>query len=216
MYNTLITPRARQEQIILADGTHVWLNAESSIRFPSAFPGSRRMVEITGEAYFEVVHDASRPFIVKTGHGLEIKVLGTRFNVMAYDNEKAVQTTLLEGSVDVTRPGKHYSQILKPGEQVKINNADGSATLVRHADLRLAIAWKDGMQAFQNADIRTIMREVERWYDVDVAYQGAVPQRVFSGEIPRTASLGELLKLFEVNKIHFTIDATKRTLTVLP
>jgi ferric-dicitrate binding protein FerR (iron transport regulator) len=214
-YNTLITPRARQEQLILADGTKVWLNAASSIRFPTAFSGKQRAVEITGEAYFEVAKDVAHPFIVKV-RDIQVEVLGTHFNVMAYANERSWQTTLLEGAVRVTQLSRHRSQVIKPGEQVQINNGDGSFNLIPHADVRLATAWKDGTQAFHNADIATIMREVERWYDVNVVYQGEIPQRAFSGEIPRSASLTELLKLFEVNKIHFTIDVTKRELTVLP
>jgi len=214
-YNELITPRARQEQLILADGTKVWLNAASSIRFPTNFSGKQRVVEITGEAYFEVAKDISHPFIVKVGD-MQVKVLGTHFNIMAYTNEQSLQTTLLEGAVKVTQLSTHRTELIKPGEQVKINSKNGDMRLIPNANIRLAVAWKNGMQAFSNADITTIMREVERWYDVDVVYQGQIPKRVFSGEIPRSASLAELLKLFEANKMHFIIDASQRRLTLLP
>jgi ferric-dicitrate binding protein FerR (iron transport regulator) len=214
-YNRLTTPRGGQYQLVLSDGTKVWLNAASSIHYPASFAGKERLVRITGEAYFDVAQDVSHPFMVET-NGVKVEVLGTGFNVMAYRNEKSLQTTLVRGSVKVTQPGRHLSRILEPGEQVQIDNVDGSLKLVRHADLRVATAWKDGVQAFRNADIETIMREVERWYDVDVVYKGKVEQRAFSGEIPRNVSLAELLRLFEVNKIHFSIDAAKKRLTVFP
>lgn len=214
-YNMLITPNARQEQLILSDGTKIWLNAASSIKFPTAFTAKERVVEITGEAYFEVSKNAAHPFVVKV-NDVDIKVLGTHFNVMAYNNEQSLQTTLLEGSVVITEHASNHSQILKPGEQVLINNKSGNFEVNTHADVKLVTAWKDGLLAFNNADIATIMREVERWYNVKAIYPGAVPERIFSGEIPRSSSLTELLKLFEVNKIHFVIDASKREITVLP
>lgn len=214
-YNTLTTPRGGQYRLILADGTKVWLNAASSIRYPTVFTGAERSVEITGEAYFEVAKVASHPFRVKV-HGVQVDVLGTQFNVMAYSNENAMRTTLVQGSVKVTQPDKGLYKILTPGEQARIDNKNGTFTLIDHADVRLATAWKDGVQAFRNADIETIMHQVERWYDVDVIYKAKMPKRSFSGEIPRNVSLAELLKLFEINNIHFIIDAAKKKLTVLP
>lgn len=211
-YATLTTPRARQQQLVLADGTKVWLNAASSIHFPSAFLGKERVVEITGEAYFEVAKDATKPFIVKVNDAT-IEVLGTHFNVMAYTNEESVQTTLLEGSVKF-RKGSGML-LLQPGQQSQLLH-DGKIKLITHVDLDGVVAWKNGSQYFNNADIQTIMRQVERWYDVDVTYEGNIPKRSFSGDIPRDANLSVLLKLFEVNNIHFTIDGAKKKLIVMP
>jgi len=211
-YAALTTPRARQQQLTLSDGSKVWLNAASSIHFPSAFTGKKRVVEITGEAYFEVAKDTRRPFIVKVKDAA-IEVLGTHFNVMAYTNEENVQATLLEGSIKFSRGNEWI--ILKPGQQGRLMPG-GKINLVENADTELATAWKNGQQSFYNADIQTIMRQVERWYDVDVSYEGNIPKRTFSGNIPRDANLSALLKLFEVNRIRFRIDGEKKKLVVMP
>lgn len=209
---TLTTPRARQQQLTLPDGTLVWLNAQSSVKFPSAFTGSTREVEITGEAYFEVAKDAAKPFIVHINESA-IEVLGTHFNVMAYTNESALETTLLEGSVKF-RKGIN-KMLLKPGQQSQLF-PDSHIKMINDVNVELVTAWKNGMQSFNSADIKTIMRQVERWYDVDVDYKGNVSTRKFSGDIPRSANLSELLKLFVVNKIHFQIDAQNKKITVMP
>lgn len=211
-YATLTTPRARQQQITLSDGSKVWLNAASSIRFPTVFKGKERIIEVTGEAYFEIAKDLNKPFIVKINDAA-IEVLGTHFNVMAYSNESSLNTTLLEGSIKF----KHNNKVvlLSPGQQSQLMK-NGEQKLLNAVDLSEVIAWKNGMQSFNNADIQTIMRQVERWYDVDVSYEGVISKRTFSGEIPRTANLSELLKLFEVNKIHFRINSEEKTLVVLP
>jgi transmembrane sensor len=211
-YYTLSTPRARQQKLSLPDGTIVWLNAQSSVKFPSAFTTAKREVVITGEAYFEVAKDAIHPFVIHVNEAA-IEVLGTHFNVMAYSNESALETTLLEGSVKFTT-GKN-EVLLKPGQQSQV--AFGSNIRVKNnADIEQIVAWKNGIQSFNNADIKAIMRQVERWYDVDVEYKGTVSSRQFSGDIPRDAKLSELLKLFDVNKIHFNIDAEQKKLIVLP
>ncbi len=211
-YNLLMTPRGRQQQLVLADGTKVWLNAGSSIRFPSAFTGKERAVIIKGEAYFEVVKNPLQPFVVQVNDA-SVEVLGTHFNVMAYENEPAMETTLLEGAVKL-RSGEK-TLLLKPGQQSRLL-ADGDLRLVSNADVELAIAWKNGMQAYDRSDLKAIMRQVERWYDVDVEYQGEIPVRTFSGEIPRNANLSELLGLFKAANIHFSIDADRKKLTVMP
>ena len=219
VYNTLSTPRARQQHLILSDGTSVWLNAASSVRFPTTFPRDAREVEVTGEAYFEVAKDPARPFQVRIparkrgGQTSVIEVLGTHFNVMAYDNEELLQTTLLEGAVRF-REGEG-SLLLKPGQQ-GILFAGDKIRLVEDADTDQAVAWKNGVQAFNGADIHTIMRQVERWYDVGVEYRGDVPARTFTGNIPRTANLSELLNLFQAVRIHFIIDAEKKKLIIMP
>jgi transmembrane sensor len=210
-YYTLSTPRARQQQLMLPDGTQIWLNAQSSVKFPSTFTGTRREVEITGEAYFEVIKDASKPFIVNVNNA-EIEVLGTHFNVMAYNNESTLETTLLEGSVKFRKGNNQI--FLKPGQQSQLFH-NAQIRLVDDVNLDQIVAWKNGMQSFNSADIKTIMRQVERWYDVDVEYKGNMTMRKFTGDIPRDAKLSEILKLFEVNKIHFQMDAAHRKLTVM-
>lgn len=213
LYNTLSTGRGQQSPpLTLSDGTKVWLNAASSIRFPVAFTGKSRSVTVTGEAYFEVSPDASRPFLVQAGPAL-VQVLGTRFDLMAYANEPSIQTTLIDGAVQVGN--KDNARRLSPGQQSQLY-PDGSMRIIPNTDLDLVTAWKNGMQSFSNADTRTIMRQVERWYGVDISYEGNIAARNFSGDIPRSANLSEVLKLFEVNNIHFTLDAQHRKLTVKP
>jgi ferric-dicitrate binding protein FerR (iron transport regulator) len=211
-YNTISTPNGGQYQITLPDGSKVWLNAASSIKFPTVFNESRRNVEMIGEAYFEIAPKTKQPFLVKVG-GSEIEVLGTHFNVMAYTNENIIKTTLLEGSIKFTKDKK--TVLLRPGQQSCLF-PNSKIQLVDNADIDQAVAWKNGVQAFNGADIKTIMRQVERWYDIEVVYEGTLPDRTFSGDIPRTADLSRLLKLFEASKIHFVLDETKKKLTVLP
>ena len=228
VYNMLSTPRGGQYQLILPDGSKVWLNAASSIRYPTAFAGEERRVEITGEVYFEVEPLTSRqvgtgskggqekmPFVVKIvtpkGDGGEVRVLGTHFNINAYNDEAAIKTTLLEGKVKVT--GDAASVMLKPGEQAVM--ASHSPLTIDHSpDLEQSVAWKNGLTAFKSADIKSIMRQVARWYNVEVVYEGNIPQRKFTGGISRNARLSELLHLLEVSKVHFRIEGNK--LIVLP
>ncbi|MBX2925062.1 MAG: FecR family protein [Chitinophagaceae bacterium] len=210
LFNTISTPRGGQYMIDLPDGTKVWLNASSSIRFPAVFKDSAREVSITGEAYFEVVHKSDQPFIVSVNHN-KIVVLGTQFNVMAYANEASVNTTLLEGALLVQ--GSRSSQRLRPGNQVKLNAA-GDMLLIEHANTEEAIAWKNGRFLFTGADMQSIMRQVERWYDVDVKFEGEV-QLHFSGQLTRYASVWELLRKLELtNEVHFRIE--NRLITVIP
>jgi transmembrane sensor len=211
-YYTLATPNARQQQLTLPDGSKVWLNAASSIKFPSAFIDKNREVEITGEAYFEVAKDKAKPFIVKV-RSAQIEVLGTHFNVMAYTNEAQLETTLVEGAVRLSAFNEALE--LKPGQQGQLFS-NNKLHLQEIVDVDHVVAWKNGMQSFVDADVKTIMRQVERWYDVEVIYKGEIPQREFSGDIPRSANLSELLRLFEVNDIHFTIDAEQKVITVMP
>jgi hypothetical protein len=213
-FNTVSTPRGGQFQIELPDGSTVWLNATSSLRFPTAFiNGKERKVELTGEAYFEVTKNESMPFKVMVNK-MEVQVLGTHFNVMAYSNEHEIKTTLLEGSVKINSNGNNKSIVIKPGQQASLDNNNSEIIVSRNEDVDLVVAWKNGYTAFKSADISTIMRQVERWYDVDVNYEGTVPVRTFTGKISRNANLSELLRLLEVSKIHFTIDG--RIITVLP
>ncbi|MCW3467609.1 FecR family protein [Chitinophaga nivalis] len=209
-YNLLRTPKGGQYQLLLPDGSKVWLNAASSLKFPTAFTTTTRQVELSGEAYFEISNNARQPFEV-IANNTNITVLGTRFNIMAYQNETAVKTTLLQGAVKVSR--QQESRLLKPGEQ-SLFPADGDLQVIENADVELAVAWKNGFTSFRSADIRTIMRQVERWYDVEVVYNGHIPERTFTGDIPRDAQLTELLKLLEVSKIHFSMEGNQ--LVVMP
>lgn len=216
-WNTISTPRGGQYQVVLPDGTKVWLNAVSSLRFPAGFTGKERVVELTGEAYFEVNHN-NLPFIVdiisvngRPGGG-RVQVLGTHFNIKAYLDESTVRTTLLEGSVDMTSTGSHF--VLKPGQQAQLHKRSGSMSLDEHADVEEAVAWKEGRFVFKDASVETVMREIARWYDVEIVYAGKVPTENFEGEIPRNSSIQEVFKILELSKVHCKIEGRK--ITVLP
>lgn len=198
-YNTLSTPRGGQYRITLPDGTDVWLNAASSIRFPTAFTGARRTVEITGEAYFEVVHNAAKPFQVQVG-SMQVEVLGTHFNVNAYRDESSIRTTLLQGSVAVTQSG-HTRKII-PGTQAIVA---GNDIKIQSADIEQAVAWKNGLFDFDGTELEEVMRQLSRWYDVDVVYSSRPPQRHFAGEIGRDLNLSQVLRGLEMMNVHFTL-----------
>ncbi|NML41513.1 DUF4974 domain-containing protein [Chitinophaga sp. G-6-1-13] len=204
-WNTLRTPKGGQYSLVLPDGSRVWLNAASSLQYPTNFTGPTRQVTLNGEAYFEIQPNAAQPFFVNTGE-TAVAVLGTSFNIMAYNNENNIRTTLLQGSVKVSRQSAHH--LLKPGQQSLING-NGTMEIIDHADTDLAVAWKNGLISFRSADIRTIMRQVERWYNIEVVFKGDVPTRTFTGDIPRTADLSALLRLLEISKIHFKLEAEK-------
>jgi len=203
--NTLFTPRGGQYQVVLADGTKVWLNAASSLRFPSDFRGSQRAVELTGEAYFEVAKNKHKPFLVKVGE-MQVNVLGTHFNVNAYTEESSIKTSLLEGSVKITS-GKATS-ILQPGEQAVLRNADNKVR-VNRVNMDEVIAWKNGVFQFDDADITSVMREIARWYNVEIVYSGSVPARRFEGKISRSAQLTEVLKILELSGVKCIIAGNK-------
>ncbi len=205
VYNTLSTPRGGQYQVVLSDGTKVWLNATSSLHFPSAFKGSQRVVGLTGEAYFEVAKNKEKPFLVKVGD-MQVKVLGTHFNINAYADEGAIKTSLLEGSVKIIRAA--VSGMLKPGEQAIIKNEEDKVE-IRKANLDEVMAWKNGLFQFDDADIVTIMREIGRWYDVEIEYSGKVPQRQFEGKISRNAQLSDVLRILELSDVKFLIVGNK-------
>ncbi len=213
-YNTISTPRGGQYQVTLSDGTKVWLNAASSIRFPVLFAGNERKVEITGEAYFEVAKNISRPFKVKTSAS-EIEVLGTHFNVNAYDDEAAVKTTLLEGIVKVSVPvsaGKQASRFLQPGQQSGITK-DGNIAVLNNADTEEALAWKNGRFQFRSADIKSILRQISRWYDVDVVFKGNVNLH-FTGQLNRDDYVSKVFeKLALTGEVHFKIEGKKIIVT---
>jgi transmembrane sensor len=205
-YNTITTPRGGQYQVELPDGSRVWINAASSLRFPTAFTGNERRVEINGEAYFEVAKNESMPFIVKM-NGAEVQVLGTHFNIMAYDDEGIVNTTLLEGSVKFVSSDK--ISILKPGQQSQLSK-DGQVKLINDVDIDKVMAWKNGLFVFDNSDLETVMRQLSRWYDIDVVYRTRNVATSFVGEIPRISKLSDILKVFELtSKLRFEIVGKK-------
>lgn len=204
-FNTISTPKGGQYQIVLPDGSNVWLNAASSLRFPTAFAGAQRNVELKGEGYFEIAKNAAMPFHVKVNN-MEVEVLGTHFNVMAYDNEDAVKTTLLEGAVKINYGAT--AKTLIPGQQGKFYNTSGAINVIT-ADTEEAVAWKNGYFQFTNEDIKSIMRQFARWYDVEVSYEGIEKPRYFSGEISRTVSLSKALKVLEMSNVKFRIDEKK-------
>lgn len=213
-YNTITIPRGGQYRLVLPDGTNVWLNAESSLRFPVAFTGSDRKVELSGEGYFEVTSDKRKPFSVLT-KGTEVQVLGTRFNVNSYSED--VSTTLLEGSVKLTSAGS--SVLLKPGQSgTKLNGQFE----VESADMESAVAWKNGFFVFHDESIESIMEKVGRWYDVKVEYRGNVKNKTFYGKVSRYKNVDELLKNMELTgTVRFRIEpgpasGKERRIIVMP
>jgi ferric-dicitrate binding protein FerR (iron transport regulator) len=214
LYNTMSTPRGGQYSLILPDGSRVWLNAVSSIRFPTAFLGEERTVEITGEAYFEIAKDPLRPFRVLVNSGLkdrrlEVAVLGTHFNINAYKDEATIKTTVLEGSVKVSHGSSHTT--IEPGEQTQFDN--GILQIVHDANVTETVAWKDGRFEFKDTDLKTIMRQLMRWYDVDVQYNGNISERYFTADISRNKSLSGVLKMLELSDIDFKLEGNKLTVT---
>ena len=210
VYNTVSTPRGGQYQLVLADGSKVWLNAASTLRFPTSFVGKERKVELEGEGYFEVAKNAAMPFKVDVDGKGEVEVLGTHFNINSYSNEPAINTTLIEGSVKVTGNLSGKTQNLNPGEQARINAA-GQVTLNRNINVDEIIAWKEGNFNFNSAGIEYIMRNVSRWYDLDVVYQGVPSKETFSGIVSRNSNLSEVLMIMKQAGIKFKIEGKKIT-----
>jgi hypothetical protein len=204
-YNTLSTPRGGQYKVILADGSEVWLNASSSLRFPTSFKGNKREVELKGEGYFEVAKNKAKPFYVSVDD-MMIKVLGTHFNVNAYSDDNTIKTSLLEGSVKITR-GKAEG-LLKPGEQGIVTKDKGKVE-IKEVNVSEVMAWKNGLFQFDGADIVTIMNQISRWYDVDIVYSGKVPVRHFQGKISRDAALSQVLKILELSNVKFKMEGKK-------
>jgi len=205
LYNTLNVPRGSKVVTIkLSDGTQVWLNSESSLRYPASFTGIERRVEITGEAYFEVAHNTAMPFIVKKD-AMEIKVSGTSFNINAYEDEGINKVTLLEGSIRVSI--SNHQNLLKPGQQAQIKD---DIKLINGVDIDEVMAWKNGKFQFgEKADLNFIMRKIARWYDVDVEYEGGTINQRFGGEMPMNSNLSQVLEILRISGVHFTIDGKK-------
>ena len=213
LYNTITTPRGGQFQIVLPDGSKVWLNAASSLRFPTDFVGGERLVEITGEAYFEVAKFSSpvtsgkgaMPFIVQLTDGSQVKVLGTHFNINAYADEASVNTTLLEGSV-LVKKGKSIRK-LAPGQQARMN-ASGM-NIINGVDLEQVVAWKNGLFNFHEESLQSAMRQISRWYDVEVVFDKGIPDIRFGGKIQRNLKLQQIINGLEDAEVHFRIEGKK-------
>ncbi|SFD22738.1 FecR family protein [Chitinophaga sp. CF118] len=202
-YNTLRTPRGGQFKVTLPDGTRVWLNAASSIRYPTTFLGQERRVEMSGEAYFEVAKNEEKPFKVSANGKAEVKVLGTHFNINAYPDEGIIKTTLLEGVVSMSNP-TNQPVLLKPGQQAAAGQAD--IKIVNDANIDQVMAWRYGLFNFDRSNLESVMNELSRWYDVDVRYEGQVSSRTFRGKIKRDLSLAQVLEALQEVNIKFRIE----------
>ena len=207
-FNTITTPRGRKFQLVLPDGTKVWLNAASSLRFPTVFSGKERKVEITGEAFFEVNRNTAQPFIVQINDHADIRVVGTQFNVNAYEDEASIHTTLLEGAVRIR--SHEQVRLLSPGQQAQISNNGGDLRILDQANLEQVTAWKAGFFNFQGASLQEVMRELARWYDLEVVYEGKVPEQQFEGELPRTLQLSQVTKILTKVDVKFRIEQGRR------
>ena len=205
-YNTVSTPRGGQYQLVLSDGSKVWLNAESSIRFPASFTGKERNVEITGEAYFEVAHNASKPFIVSV-NSVAIKVLGTSFNVNAYDDEQSMKTTLLNGSVEIST--NRMNSKLKPGEQADILNKSENIRIIQNANIEKVTAWKNGFFLFNEDSIEDVMKIIGRWYDIEVEINGTMSKEKFNGKLYRDVNISQIIQILEEGGVQIDIVGKK-------
>lgn len=212
MQNTLITPRGGQFKLTLPDGTLVWLDAESTITYPAYFTGNERNVRITGQVYFEVANNSGVPFYVNINDQAKVKVIGTHFNISAIAEEPVIKTTLLEGSIKLISNNREV--LIKAGQQVQSNTERREFTILSDIDTDEVIAWKNGLFSFNNADIQTIMKQCERWYDVEVDFQGNIPYR-FVATISRDVPISKLLKILELTgRVQFKLDGKK--ITVMP
>lgn len=210
MFNTISTQRGGQYQVVLPDGSKVWLNSVSSLRFPTFFNGNQRRVEITGEAYFEVAQNKEIPFVVSV-NGAEIEVLGTHFNVNAYSDESIIRTTLLEGSVKFAKDGN--VAILNPGQQSQLS-LNGNLKTINNVEVENVIAWKNGFFLFEASDFKTVSKQLSKWYDVEFIYDREI-EDLFYGKIPRNTKLSDLLTALSLTgKVNFKIEGKK--IIVLP
>lgn len=218
LYNTTSTPRGRQFHITLPDGTGVWLNAASSIRYPIVFTEKERRVEVSGEAYFEVKKNQQQPFRVTVKNRIEVEVLGTEFNINAYDNEKDLAATLLNGSIRILKPSARVPDaksalVLKPGQQLRVQ-AGADWKLIPAADIEKVMAWRKGLFNFSDVSFEEAMRQLQRWYDIEVVYQNGVPDIELMGEMTKGVSLNGLLIGLGKLGVHYKLEGRK--LIILP
>lgn len=209
-YNTLRIPRGGEYQLVLPDGSKVWMNAASSLKFPTRFTGKERIVYLTGEAYFEVAKNALQPFKVMLETEIEVQVIGTHFNVMAYSDESSIKTTLTEGKVNIKTSINTTS--LVPAQQAALNR-DSRQLEVKKVDTDKEIAWKNGMIEFHDDDLPSIMRQLSRWYDVDVSFESVIPAGTYSGSIPRKAVLSDVMKILSIAGIKYKLSSKKIIIT---
>lgn len=207
LYNTTTTPNGRQFSLVLADGSKAWLNAGSSITYPTVFTGNERTVTITGEVYFEVSKDRSKPFHVKV-NDMDVEVLGTHFNINSYADEADIKTTLLEGKIKVSKNGKN--SLLEPGQQAIANKQQ--LKVISNANVAQATAWKNGFFNFDRSNLKTVMNQLARWYDIEVKYAENLPPRTFRGKIPRDQPLSQVLFILQDVGIKFQLQ--RKTLMV--
>jgi ferric-dicitrate binding protein FerR (iron transport regulator) len=215
-YNVLTTPRGGQYEVLLADGSHVWLNAASSLKYPNRFTGKERTVEVTGEAYFEIAGNPAKPFRIKVNDNTAVEVLGTHFNINAYRDEEAIKTTLIEGSVRVA--GAKGTALLKPGQQC-VSAAPGSVDRglkITAVNTDAVIAWKNGIFSLHNQGVAEVMRQLTRWYDIEVEYKGKAPAITFWGEMSRYENLSSILDFMRESGINFKIENGGKKITVIP
>lgn len=206
--NTIKTPRGGRYQVRLPDGSRVWLNSASTLSYPTSFRGSERRVKLIGEAYFEIAKNEHVPFRVESNNQV-VEVLGTHFNVNSYEDEDYIKTTLLEGSVKIILNASDRSspniKLLKPGEQSLTSGAQPKIR-VESTDIEKAVAWKNGYFKFKNTPIKDIMREIERWYDVELIYDGKMPSDEFTGYISNDVKMSSVLKILEQSGgVKFTV-----------
>lgn len=205
--NSMQTPKGRQFNVTLPDGTRVWLNAASSITFPTAFSGNDRRVKVTGEVYLEVAKNKEKPFFVNINDKADVQVLGTSFNVNSYTDEPQINTTLLEGSVLVNSDVSENGTVLKPGQQAQIGKAGIN---IKQADIDKVMAWRYGAFNFEGASLQEVMRQLTRWYDIEVVYETGIPDIHFVGEMSRDMNLAGVLKALEATNVHFRLENNKR------
>ena len=214
-YNSMSTPKGRQFRLQLPDGTRVWLNAASSIRYPVSIAGDARRVEVQGEAYFEVAANKSKPFLINVNNKAEVEVLGTSFNVNAYADEPQISTTLLDGRIRLSKQNAATASdklLLQPGQQAQLK--DDQFELVRNPDLSKVMAWKNGLFNFEGTDLKEMMRQLVRWYDIEVVYEGNVPDVHFFGKMSRKLDLSTVLAALKGFGLHFRME--ERKLVIMP
>lgn len=205
-YNTMTVPRGRQFQLVLPDGTHVWLNSASSIRYPTVFTDKERKVDITGEIYFEVAQNAAQPFKVLVDQQEEVEVLGTHFNINAYDDEGMIRTTLLEGAVRVVANGNTAQ--LKPAQQAQLTMGS-RLKVVDQVNVDQVMAWKNGLFNFNGSDVKTVLRQISRWYDLDIVYEAEPAPAKMMGEMQRSLSLSSVMDILKELDVKYRLEGKK-------
>ena len=217
-YNTISTSKGRQFHLRLSDGTNVWLNAESSIQYPVAFTGNERLISVTGEVYMEVAQNPSIPFRVDVNGSTSVEVLGTSFNVNAYENERSVRTTLLDGAIQVGIRGadRIAYKLLKPGQQALTTSGNSLVQVFNDVNATSVVAWKNGVFDFNDVPLEEAMRQLARWYDIEVVYQQQIPEVQLGGSIKRSLPFTDVLYFLRNVGLHYKLEEGNRKLIILP